>query len=158
MRAVVGAILVAGGLALVGYGIVGLAGKKSCDERISRGGDQLGANCEGGTGTKIGEIVGGAFVSFGGLALYATGRGRRPPEEGAASPGSVVGVKPLGHARSLTGARDYLITVDLGGEVLEIKAGFKDGQVPATGSSVTVHRRGKRATIDPRPSGSGAQP
>ncbi len=150
MRAVVGVVLAAGGLALVGYGIVGIAGKGSCDERISHGGEQVGANCEGGTGSKIAEIVGGAFVCFGGLALYANGRRRRPPEGETASPGSVVGVEPLGHARSFTGARDYLITVDLGGEVLEIKAGFKDGQVPATGSSVSVRRRGKRATIDPR--------
>jgi hypothetical protein len=149
MRAVVGVLLVAGGLALVGYGIVGIAGKRSCDERIGHGGEQVGANCEGGTGTKIGEIVGGAFICFGGFALYANGR-RRSPEGGTASPGSVLGVKPLGQARSPTGARDYLITVDLGGEVLEIKAGFKDGQVPATGADVTVRRRGKRATIDPR--------
>ena len=150
MRAVVGVILVAGGLALVGYGVVGIASRGSCDERISRGGAQVGANCEGGTGSKIGEIVGGAFICFGGLALYANGRRRRPPEDGTTSHGSVLGAKPLGQARSLTGARNYLITVDLGGEVLEIKAGFEDGQVPATGSSVTIRRRGKRATIDPR--------
>src|SRR5690242_9858078 len=150
MRSVVGAILVAAGLALVGYGIVGVAGKRSCDERVSRGGAQVGANCEGGTGTKIGEIVGGAFICLGGLALYVNGRRRRPADDGTATVGTVTGVEALGHARSFTGARDYLITVDLGGEVLEIKAGYRDGQVPATGASVAVRRRGKRATIDPR--------
>jgi hypothetical protein len=149
MRAVVGAILVAAGLALVGYGIVGIASKGSCDERISRGGEQVGANCEGGSGTKIAEIIGGAFVGFGGLLLYVNGRRRRPPEGGTTSSGTVVDVKPLGRARSLTGAWDHLITVDLGGEVLEIKAGFKDRQLPASGSTVTVRRRGSRATIDP---------
>jgi hypothetical protein len=34
--------------------------------------------------------------------------------------------------------------------VLEIEAGFEDGQVPATGADMIVRRRGKRATIDPR--------
>jgi hypothetical protein len=150
MRAVVGVILVAGGLALLGYGIVGIAGKGSCDERVGGGGEQVGATCEGGTGSNITEIVGGAFVCVGGLALYANGRRRRPPEGGTTSSGRVVDVEPLGHGRSLNGARDYLITVDLGGEALEIKAGYKDGQLPATGSSVIVRRRGKRATIDPR--------
>ncbi len=63
-----------GGIAVFLFGVDEIAGVAWCDERISRGGEQVGPDCEEGTGTAIAALVAGAFLAAGALLLEARTR------------------------------------------------------------------------------------
>ncbi|MDQ4040987.1 MAG: hypothetical protein M3141_04485, partial [Actinomycetota bacterium] len=97
--------LVAGlaGIAVFLFGVDEIAGVAWCDERISRAGEQVGPDCEEGTGTAIAALVAGAFLAAGALLLEA--RTRRVWSVSLV-PGVLLLAWPLGTAAVLLARED----------------------------------------------------